>query len=80
MSRERSRCHIASNILPGHEPIDSNHDLQKYRFYIFKARAVLWFKKVMFLERNGKSILLSVSTEQGIKFRAIRFEEIDIIW
>ena len=77
VSRERSRRHIASNFLPGREPIDSSHDLQKYRFYIFKAGVGHCIGKVIFLERNGNSILSCVSTEPGIKFRAILFEEID---
>ena len=36
VSRERSRRHIASNYLLGLEPINSDHNVQKYHFYDFK--------------------------------------------
>ena len=41
VSRERSRRHTASNYLPGLEPINNDHNVQKYRFYAFKLYLVI---------------------------------------
>lgn len=34
--KEHSHCHIVSNYLPGLEPINKDHNEQKYCFYAFE--------------------------------------------
>ena len=48
VSRERSHRLIASNYLPGLEPINSDHNVQKYRFYGFKLSSGYHLGKMVF--------------------------------
>ena len=50
VSRERSRRHIASNYLPGLEPMNSDHNVQKHRFSAFKLSSGCHFGKIIFFE------------------------------
>ena len=46
--RELSRRHIASNYLPGVEPTNSNHNVQRYCFYTFKLSSGYHLGKIIF--------------------------------
>ena len=48
VSRERSRRHIGSNYLPGLELINSDHNVQKYCFYVFKLSSGYHLGKIFF--------------------------------
>ena len=48
VSRERSRRHIGSNYLPGLELISSDHNVQKYCFYVFKLSSGYHLGKIFF--------------------------------
>ena len=71
VSRERSRRHIASNYLPGLEPINSDHNVQKYRFYAFKLSSGYHLGKITFLEDQGNPVVSSNSANAHVTFRAL---------
>ena len=77
VSRERSRRHIAANYLPGLSPIDKNHDVHKYSFYLFKLSTGYHLGKICFLEENGNSLTSCSSNRDDAKFRAILLFELD---
>ena len=71
VSRESSRRHIASNYLPGLEPMNSDHNVQKYRFYAFKLSPGYHLGKIIFLEDKGNLVVISNSANADVKFRAL---------
>ena len=75
VSRERSRRHIASNYLPGLEPINSDHNVQKYRFYAFKLSSGYHLGKIIFLEDQGNPVVSSNSANAHVTFRALILSE-----
>ena len=75
VSRERSRRHIASNYLPGLEPINSDHNVQKYRFYAFKLSSGYHLGKIIFLEDQGNPVVSSNSANAHMTFRALILSE-----
>ena len=75
VSRERSRRHIASNYLPGLEPINSDHNVQKYRFYAFKLSSGYHLGKIIFLEDQGNPVVSSNSANAHTTFRALILSE-----
>ena len=75
VSRERSRRHIAANYLPGFQPLQKDHDVQKYRFFLIKLLSGIHIAKLVFLEDKGKPICSCSSESDGVKFRAILYEE-----
>ena len=46
-SREHSHCHILSNYLPRLEPINNDHNEQKYRFYAFELASGYYLAKMV---------------------------------
>ena len=48
VSRERSRPHIGSNYLPGLELTNSDHNVQKYCFHVFKLSSGYHLGKIFF--------------------------------
>ena len=71
VSRERSRRHIASNYLPGLEPINSDNNVQKTRFYTFKLSSGYHLGKIFFLEDKGNPVVSSNSANADVKFGAL---------
>ena len=71
VSRERSRRHIASNYLLGLEPINSDHNVQKYRFYAFKLSSGYHLGKIIFFEDQGNPVVSSNSASAQVTFRAL---------
>ena len=75
VSSERSRRHIAANYLPGLEPIDSDHNVQKYRFYAFKLSSGYHLGKIIFLEEQRNPVISSNSANAHVMFRALILSE-----
>ena len=71
VSRERLRRLIPSNYLPGLEPINSDHNVQKYRFYGFKLSSGYHLGKIIFLKDQGNPVVSSNSANADVKFRAL---------
>ena len=71
VSRERSRRHIASNYLPGLEPINSDHNVQKYCFYAFKLSSGYHLGKAIFLKDHGNPVVSSNSVNIHVTFRTL---------
>ena len=69
--REPSCRHIASNYLPGLEPINGDHNVQKYRFYAFKLSSGYHLGKIIFLEDKGNPVVSSNSANADMNFRAL---------
>ena len=62
---------IASNYLSGLEPINNDHNVQKYRFYAFKSSSGYHLGKIIFLEHQGNPLISCNSANAHVKFRAI---------
>ena len=75
VSRERSLRHIASNYLPGLEPINNDHKLQKYYFYTFKLSSSYRLGKITFLEDQRNPVVSCNSANVHVKFRALILTE-----
>ena len=75
VSRERSRQHIASNYLPGLEPMNNDRNVQKYHFYVFKLSSGYHDSKIVFLEHQGNPMVLCNSANAHVKFRALILTE-----
>ena len=70
-----SHRHITSNHLPGLEPINSDHNVQKYRFYAFKLSSGYHLGKIIFLEDQGNPVVSSNSANAHVTFRALILSE-----
>ena len=75
VSKERSRRHTASNYLPGLEPVNNDHNVQKYRFYAFKLSSGYHLGKIIFFENQGNPVVSCNSTNAHVKFRALILTE-----
>ena len=52
------------------EPINNDHNVQKYRFYAFKLSYGYNLSKRIFLEDQGNPVVLYNSVNAHVKFRA----------
>lgn len=69
-SREHSHCHILSNYLPRLEPINNDHNEQKYRFYAFELASGYHLANIIFLKDQRNPVVSSNSANAHVKFKA----------
>ena len=71
VSRKQSHLQFASNYLPGLEPINNDHNVQKYRLYAFELSCGYHLGKIIFLEDQGNLVVSCKSANAHVTFKAL---------